>query len=63
MCLGNDCPKKESCYRYTATPSKFRQSYFAEPPIKDGKCDYYWGENSESIMNQLNDIVNGRKET
>lgn len=52
MCFGNDCHKKESCYRYTATPSEFRQSYFGKPPIKDDKCDYYWDNKNK----------NGRKE-
>lgn len=61
MCSGTDCPHKENCYRYTAKPSEFRQSYFVEPPIKDGKCDHYWGENAESIWNQLNDIVKPNK--
>ena len=61
MCEGTDCPHKEKCYRFTAEPSKFRQSYFAEPPIKDGKCDHYWGEQAEAIWNQLKDIVNGNK--
>jgi hypothetical protein len=61
MCDGTNCPHKEKCYRYTANPSEFRQSYFAEPPIKDGKCDHYWGEQSEAIWNQLKDIVNGNK--
>ena len=61
LCGGTNCPHKEKCYRYTAKPSEFRQSYFAEPPIKDGKCDYYWGEQSEAIWNQLKDIVNGKK--
>ena len=56
MCPGTDCLHKENCYRYTAIPSDY-QSYFVEPPIKDGKCDHYWGENAESIWNQLNDIV------
>ena len=56
MCLGTDCPYKETCYRYTAKPSDW-QSYFSVPPIKDGKCDMYWGENAESIFNQLKDIV------
>lgn len=60
MCEGTGCPAKESCYRFTATPSEFRQSYFVEPPIKDGKCEYYWGENAEATWNQLNDIVNGK---
>ncbi len=58
MCPGTDCPHKENCYRYTAKPSKYAQSYFVEAPIKDGgKCDHYWGENGEAIWNQLNDIV------
>lgn len=43
MCMGNNCPKKDNCYRFTAIPSEFMQSYFTIPPIKkDGECDYYW---------------------
>lgn len=44
MCQGKDCPLKEECYRYKATPSKFMQSYFGEPPYdkKKKECDYYW---------------------
>jgi hypothetical protein len=55
-CLGTNCPYKETCYRYTAEPSYY-QSYFSVPPIKDGKCDMYWGDLSESIWGQLKDIV------
>ncbi len=40
-----------------AKPSEYWQSYFTEPPIKDGKCEYYWGENAESIWNQLKEIM------
>lgn len=46
MCPGDDCPRKEDCYRYTATPSPYRQSYFAKPVYdkKDkAKCTYFWG--------------------
>lgn len=60
MCSGIDCPFKDNCYRHTATPSDY-QSYFLDPPIKDGKCDHYWGENAEFIWNQLNDIVKGNQ--
>jgi hypothetical protein len=56
-CLGTDCPYKETCYRYTSEPSDYRQSYFSVPPIKDGKCDMYWGDLSEAIWGQLKDIV------
>jgi hypothetical protein len=41
MCTGDGCSKKNTCYRFTATPGH-RQSYFCEPPIdKDGNCDVY----------------------
>jgi len=56
MCLGSGCPYKEDCYRFTTKPSDY-QSYFMEPPFKDGKCDYFWGANAESIWNQLQEIV------
>ena len=52
MCLGEQketksvCPLRNSCYRYTATPSKYRQSYFVEAPYivePDGtSCEYFW---------------------
>lgn len=48
-CSGVGCPVKDKCYRFTATTSKFLQSYFVEVPYKDGKCDMYWGDNAESI--------------
>jgi hypothetical protein len=59
-CIGTNCPQKETCYRYTAKPSDW-QSYFSVPPIKDGKCDMYWGYKSETVWNQLKDIVNGKE--
>jgi len=57
MCPGTNCPQREKCYRFTARPSEYMQSYFMEAPIKDGKCDMYWGENAESIWNQLKEIM------
>ena len=42
MCNGIGCEMKEICYRYKATPSKFRQSYFFNSPNKGLECDYYW---------------------
>lgn len=57
MCKGTNCPAKESCYRYTAKPNEYYQSYFIESTIKDGKCDMYWGENQINIYNQLKEIV------
>ena len=57
MCKGTNCPQKETCYRFTAKPNEYRQAYFSEPPIKEGKCEMYWGKNAESIFNQLIEIV------
>lgn len=58
-CDGKGCDLKEKCYRFTANDG-FRQSYFAEPPIKDGKCDMFWGDSQDRIYKQLKDIVNGK---
>ena len=58
MCKGEGCPVKDKCRRHTATPDYY-QAYFAETPFKDGKCDFYWGEQAQSIFEQLKDIVNG----
>jgi len=50
-----NCPVKEKCYRFTAKADEY-QSYFVDAPIKDGKCEYYWGENADNIFNQLKEI-------
>lgn len=68
-CSGTDCPIKESCWRFKA-PSDEYQSVFLEIPGKwiknaefdpesDGyfKCDMFWGERQDDILNQLNEIV------
>lgn len=42
MCKGGECKQKETCYRFTAIPSEFRQSYFVSPPWMPLKgCEYY----------------------
>jgi hypothetical protein len=43
MCENISCPLKESCYRYTATPDEYRQTYGEfEYKIVDGVaiCKY-----------------------
>jgi len=42
MCKGDNCPLKEKCYRFIARPSEYGQTWFTEPPIKDGECDRFW---------------------
>lgn len=40
------CPLRDNCWRYTARPSEYRQSYFIEAPFivePDGtSCGYFW---------------------
>ena len=55
-CEGGVCPYKEKCLRYTARDGSF-QSCFAEVPIKDGKCDWFWGELQDIILKDLMEIV------
>ncbi len=44
MCKGDDCPKREDCYRFTARPNGAMQSWFVTPPYNHerGECDAYW---------------------
>ena len=43
MCNNTDCYLKDKCYRFTATPNKYRQSYFSEKVNKNkNECDYFW---------------------
>jgi hypothetical protein len=43
MCMNGLCPSRETCYRFTAQPNPYRQTYstFAPEDGKD-KCSYYW---------------------
>ena len=45
MCQGGDCPMKEKCYRFTATPTPGRQAYISVPYKTDDDgnvtCDFY----------------------
>ena len=58
-CKGLFCPVKEECYRYTIGPYQEGESHFSNPPFKNSKCDFFWGEQSNFIFNTLKDIVNG----
>jgi len=51
-CLGEKdkivCPYKEKCYRFTAKSDEY-QSYFQGMPLKNDKCDHYWGDGGLAI--------------
>lgn len=50
MCPGNSCPRKQECYRFTATPNEHYQSYFVDCPVdknEDGSCTMFWSTKDE----------------
>ncbi len=53
MCDGQGCDLKTTCYRYTATPNEYMQSYFTETPIKNGECEHYWQDAKERAKNLM----------
>lgn len=61
MCEGKDCPLKEKCRRFTDTPTPKRQSWFTISPWKENngviKCEFFWGDNSDQIIEQIKDIL------
>ena len=64
MCKADGCLLSLKCKRYISQPSEI-QSWFTEAPYRvvNGKteCDMFWGETNESILNQLNEIMNGNE--
>jgi hypothetical protein len=49
MCKGTDCPLKETCYRFTAKPNEFMQSYSTAVPYnkETNTCTEYWNTNEQ----------------
>lgn len=41
MCKNIECSKNYKCYRYTAVPSRFLQSY-ADFTEVNGECEFFW---------------------
>jgi len=41
-CQDNECPAKDTCYRYITEPHPLWQSWFAESPRHDHECEMYW---------------------
>ena len=48
MCINEFCELKNYCYRYTANPKEFMQSYAEFKPKRNSEglldCDHYWVE-------------------
>ena len=42
MCANETCPKRNECYRFTATPNPYRQSYADfKPKPGASQCDNF----------------------
>lgn len=42
MCSNKTCPKKDTCYRFAATPDDMWQSYGLFSHTTKKPCDAYW---------------------
>jgi hypothetical protein len=50
MCNNRSCPSSKYCYRFTATPTEYRQSYANFSVEKDEiNCDHFWPNGVDSI--------------
>lgn len=58
MCIGKGCPKKNNCYRYTATPDQWGQSYcdFENTCPKNNYKDFW--DNNKNIKEKNYDNTN-----
>jgi hypothetical protein len=56
-CPGEDCPLRDSCYRFTSSASEY-QSYsrYDLTDLKNGECTYYWGRAEVSWGKSLSDL-------
>ena len=63
MCLNSECPLKEKCYRFTATPDKYWQAYsdfepYTLPNKKQVTCDAFIPNTTrETKVNPLNEWI------
>jgi len=46
MCRALKCEIKDTCYRFTAKPSRFRQA-FLTPTVIGKECKQYWPVDEE----------------
>jgi hypothetical protein len=57
MCSNALCPSKEYCHRFTATPSKFMQSYADFSPEEDEvNCSHFWPNSKDSTKCKLGGV-------
>lgn len=58
MCNGTDCPIKETCYRYTATPTPHWQAYsdfkFSE---QLNVCEFFFPMKTKKVLKKKVDNI------
>lgn len=58
MCQNEDCPLKDSCYRYRAKASEYQTFYIVGDKMKkdaqERKCTSYWEVKSDEEVEKLN---------
>ena len=59
FCKDAECPYITTCKRYSDSAETMWR--FTESPRKGDKCEMYWGENQQNIMNMLESIVKGEE--
>lgn len=42
MCMNTTCPLRDKCYRATAVPNEYTQSYSVFNLNADGTCNWFW---------------------
>ena len=59
MCNGDGCRARNHCYRFTATPSVYVQSWFVQTPCDNKKCDYYYEMEVDKMFYNVIDAETG----
>ena len=58
MCNGQDCPIKEYCYRYTAEPSEFWQTWGMFEFNKETGCNYFMANEKDIVGQEIIELIN-----
>ena len=59
VCKGDGCRARNHCYRFTASPSDYRQSWFVQTPGSNKKCDYYYEMEVDKMFYNVIDAETG----
>lgn len=49
MCTNKDCPLRMKCFRYTAIPDPYWQSFCGFIPDESGNCEMFWDNKGTKI--------------